>query len=379
MAVEGRQVTFARYMDVALTHPVDGYYSNADRLLGAHGHFSTAPHLCSAFNQAVLRLLTELVDESLATMPWVSGPAVVELGGGEGDLARAILDGWHAARPDLLDKVMYAIVEMGEGLRARQREALSHLTEQGCIVSWADTIADAPGDRMPAVILGNEFVDALPIHRVDVRGAEPVEAWVVLEDIGGVWHIRETWDHLSPEAERELRLIFGTTETTRLRSLSKDGFIELRPAAGTLLAEASSAMAAGSLLTVDYGGWFMGPEDCCGGGGGLYARTLRGYFRHQATNDPYLRVGRQDLTSDVDFRALDIHGRAVGFETILFTTLATLLRADGAEQTLVGLEDQVGRGGDGSLDADKEATVLRALLEEEGLGGAFKVMLQVKE
>ena len=108
-------------------------------------------------------------------------------------------------------------------------------------------------------------------------------------------------------------------------------------------------------------------------------RTIRGYFRHQTVADPYVRVGRQDLTADVDFFALDRHGRRHGFETVLFTTVAALLKANGGEGRLETLRSRAAAGRRGALTADRDATVLAALLDEDGVGGAFKVMLQARE
>lgn len=395
IAAEGGRVTFARFMELALTHPTDGYYSRTGRLLGRRGHFSTAPHLSLAFSRAVVRLLTELADASLVdasqtAVPGIAGPtdagaigrpplAVVELGGGEGDLVKAVLDGWQQTRPELRERLVYSIVEIGEGLRARQRKALSEVVGREWDVRWADDLTGAVAGTRPAVIVGNEFVDALPVHLVDVRGPRPLEAWVSVDpDRSG--RVIELWDVLSREAEAELRFLFGAAEGDHLRALSRDGIMELRPAAGSLVRQIVSVMPEGCLLTIDYGDWLRGVEagtgcGCDPSGEPSYGRTVRGYFRHQLVTDPYARVGHQDLTADVDFRALDLHGRETGFETVLFTSVAALLLADGGEEELSALR---ARAGD-SLEADREAAVLEALLDREGLGGSFKVMLQVRE
>ena len=83
-AVGGR-VTFARFMELALTEPESGYYTRYSRsrpLLGPHGDFTTAPHKVPAFNRAMSRLVAQVVD----AMP--SGLVLVaDVGAGEGDLA----------------------------------------------------------------------------------------------------------------------------------------------------------------------------------------------------------------------------------------------------------------------------------------------------
>jgi SAM-dependent MidA family methyltransferase len=198
---------------------------------------------------------------------------------------------------------------------------------------------------------------------------------------------------LTPEAAAEVDRLFGSTEIGRLRPLVGDGVIEVRPGVPRLLAEVAEVMPSGCLVTIDYGEWYddgpgLGPR-CAEGAfrpaegalrpAGSRRRTVRGYFRHQMSTDPLERVGRQDLTADVDFRALDLHGRKAGFETIVFTSLAAFLAAGGAGQEPVTPCELPSCLLDDPLEADRQATVLEALLDEEGLGGSFKVMVQVRE
>ena len=182
---EGGRVTFARFMELALTHPTEGYYSRSECLLGPRGHFSTAPRLSPFFNRAVARLLAELVDSWSTALSTGASPAlpaprlrppaprprspggglppsVIELGGGEGDLAGAVLEVWEETRPDLRAQVVYGIVEIGDGLRARQKETLSAAMRRGWKVRWGTDLTEAAGGTCPCVIVGNEFCDALP-------------------------------------------------------------------------------------------------------------------------------------------------------------------------------------------------------------------------
>jgi SAM-dependent MidA family methyltransferase len=381
IAAEGGRVPFARYMDLALTHSTDGYYRGGEDVLGPHGHFTTAPCVSPEFNGAVERILRDLVDAAVS--PQGGGAetvTLVELGGGRGDLAKAVLRGWDRYRPDLRERVTYVVVEVNGPLRDKQRRALTGVMARGWRVEWVGSAGEAlevsPGTSVLG--LGNEFIDALPVHLIDVRGDEPLEAWVELHRTGeaGASRLcaREVWGATTPEALAELRQLFGTAGATELRALTSDGIIEVRPAAARLLEQLAAAARACCLLTVDYGGWFGGPV-CGVAPAPPYRRTVRGYFRHQLETDPYARIGRQDLTADVDFRALDLHGRRAGFETVLYTTVADLLKAGGGEDTLRVLRERAAT----SLQSDRRASMLEKLLDGEDLGGAFKVMLQARE
>lgn len=372
----GGRVTFARFMELALTDTESGYYTCGKPLLGPHGDFTTAPHKVPAFNRALSRLVAQLVD----AMP-LGLVLVADVGAGEGDLAAGMLAAWDSERPELRERVVYRTVDLSDPLRVMQEKALSAATEAG----WdAAACGDFPHPSMwsagaapaSAVVIGNELFDALPVHRVDVRGAAPREAWVRLRDSELVTGPRsakfeEEWGDVSVDAAAEFESLFGAGDPMSVRSLTRDGAVELRPAVRSLLAGWVSAYPDICVISVDYGDRMAGP----GVAGRLHGRTLRGYLHHQTTNDPYQAVGRQDLTADVDFRALDLHGETLGLECVLFASLSAFLRGMG------GLEEArcLGEAATDSLADDMAATALRALLDDDGPGGEFKIMVQVGE
>ncbi len=381
-------MTFARFMDLALTHPEAGYYTRAMRVLGEGGDFITAPHKAPAFNRAVAGLLADIAQA--ADRPVM----IIELGAGEGDLAAGVLGFWAETSPSLRSRVGYRLVDLSPGLRGRQSAAVLPFQERGWDVEVAATGGGASrpaADGRYAIILMNEFLDALPVHVVDVTGDRPREAWVRALPSGGGHVPVEEWDALSPAAEGELRRLCGSIEASALRRLTRDGRIELRPAVGTLLGRWVGGCPDRGLVTFDYGEWFLGPEEERPAEGvpraqeerlareppmdrhPPYAETRRGYFRHQLTRNPLIRVGRQDLTADVDFRALDLHGRECGLETVVYTNMAAFLKGMGAGDELERLRLEARC----SLEADAAAAVLGALMDGAAVGGAFKLMLQV--
>ncbi len=375
---EGGRVTFARFMEIALTHPTLGYYSRIDRLLRHGGDFSTAPALSPFFNKTLARLVTELVDASLAISK-IDRPSIVELGGGEGHLAEDILRFWEGERPDLREKIGYRIVDVGTRLQLRQADAVDGSAAAGWEVGWGSDLGSACVGTRPVVIVGNEFLDTIPVHLVGVSATAIREAYVKVAHPG----LAQTWGEVSDEAAAEIEFLFGTLDPRRLEALSEDGILEVFPGLGDLTRQVAGVMPCGSFVNIDYGEWFPGlPQVCrwCGPEGRTRRRrTIRGYFRHQLVLDPLARAGRQDLTADVDFAAVDLHGRQEGLETVLFTTLAGFLRGGGAEDELQALRNGTADTACDALEADRQATVLTNLLDERDLGGTFKLMVQVKE
>lgn len=377
IAGDGGLVTFARFMDLALTHPEAGYYTSPDRTLGPSGDFTTAPRKVPAFNRALARLLAELIDALRVAREGREGGeervAIIEVGPGEGDLAAGVMAEWQDERPDLRERVTYRLVEVGEGLRRRQEEALLTHRQDGWSVSWPPAL-EAWGSPGAAIVVTNELLDALPVHRLTVTAEGVREAWVELVD-GRV--LEERWLPASEQALREVDLLFGTRDPARLRVLSQDGCLEVRPGIGEFVRRVEATVSEGFVVTVDYGGWLAGPPVESSGPvePESHRRTVRCYYRHQRRASPYDVVGRQDITADVDFRALALHGARAGFECLVYTSLAVFLQAMGLQQELDGLRSQAAS----SLDRDMEAGALAALLDEGGIGGTFKVMVQVRE
>lgn len=371
----GGRVSFARFMELALTDPESGYYTRGEPLLGPHGDFTTAPRKVPAFNRALSRLVAHVVD----AMP--EGLVLVaDVGAGEGDLAAGMLAAWESERPELCERVVYRTVDVSGPLRDMQERALSAATRAGWdAVACADfpdpptwSSGPAPGS---AVVIGNELLDALPVHRVDVRGDTLQEAWVRLRE-GEVVTFEEEWGDASAEAAAEFEHLFGALDPVPVRPLTRDGTVELRPAVRSLLAGWVAAYPDICVVTVDYGDRLAGPGVAGPRVAGRpHGWTLRGYLHHQTTTDPYMAVGRQDLTADVDFRALDLHGEALGLECVLFASLGAFLRGMG------GLEEaqRLAESATDSLDCDMAATALQALLDDGDVGGEFKIIVQVGE
>lgn len=400
----GGRVTFARFMELALTHPVAGYYTRGRSPLGAAGDFVTVPQRAPLFNRVLGRLLAELLSAA-AALPAAGGKArLLEVGAGEGHMAADLLDFFEEETPALKDILCYQLVEPGAYLREAQRQRLAPARAGGWRVEWpgegedATAGADSPAGPLPAggpgVLVTNELLDALPVHLVDVRGEASLEAWVQLREGESGSEVAVVWEPPCAAAAAELRAVLEQAGEADARSLSRDGFVELRPAAGQFLQSAARALGAGFVVTIDYGAWRGRPPSAVASTGRpeallpggthaatcrpqLHELTVRGYFHHERRSDLLSRAGRQDLTADVDFAALDFQGRRLGFETLLFLDLASFLTAGGAAAQVDRMRSPAAASD--ALGADAEASLLEALLDPAGVGGLFKVMVQVHD
>jgi SAM-dependent MidA family methyltransferase len=100
------------------------------------------------------------------------------------------------------------------------------------------------------------------------------------------------------------------------------------------VAEAASDLGRGVLLLIDYGYPASELYDPVRRGEG----TLRAYLRHRVHADPYVHVGRQDLTAHVDVTAVERAAAAAGLWHIGTTTQAEFLVGLGTQDLLQAIQ-----------------------------------------
>lgn len=298
-------ISLERLMGLALGHPEHGYYMTRDPF-GAAGDFVTAPEVSQMFGE----LLGLWAAEIWRMMGAPARLNLIELGPGRGTLmADALRAG--AALPGFRAALDITLVEMSPVLRRAQAAALAPL---GVTPRWVASLDDAP--EGPAVILANEFFDALPARH--------------FLHVGGRW--RERLVGLDGDGA----LAFGVADeaVTGLPENAPEGAVlELQPAALRVMATLARRLATqgGAALIVDYGYGESG-----------FGETLQAVRAHKSV-DPLADLGEADLTVHVDFAALARAARAGGCVAHGPITQARLLRDLGigarAERLARGLDE----------------------------------------
>lgn len=318
MAANGN-LTFAKFMELALYHHPLGYYAKRTNSIGARGDFITS--VC------VGPLLGQLL--AVQFMAWLkplasSGVQIIEAGAHTGQLAVDILTAWDELGGG---DVAYGIVEPSANRRESQRNTLAAFPHQ---TRWFDDWADIPAHSVPGIIFANELLDAFPLHRYGWDAAK--QAWF---EWGVGWeNDRFVWRPL-PERSRLMDLVQGHSPhvlpgvmelvnlANRLWTVLPDGFtLEINRAAESWWHEAATRLNNGYLMTLDYGleaEDFFRPE--CPAG------TLRAYRAHRHSPDCLDQPGEQDLTAAVNFSALRLAGETAGLKTVVFETQARFLMA----------------------------------------------------
>lgn len=310
IAGAGGRIPFARYMEIALTHPVHGYYASGRGAPGRDGaDFLTAPETSPYFG----RCLAVQVAECWRRLGMPATFTLWEHGASTGTLARTLLDALAEIEPDVYAATTYWLDDLSRTSLARARSVVAVHADH---VAWG-----APPRGMIGVVLANEFVDALPVHRVRVREGTFQEAYVI-------------WDgHAATFAEK-----WGAPSTADLtRTLAAEGVLlqegqiaEVCLAITPWLAEVARRIDTGYLVVIDYGDVASARYRP----GRFPDGSLMCYHRHTANRAPYTHVGAQDMTAHVDFTALEQAANRACFTTLGLTTQAAFLASLGLGEML---------------------------------------------
>ena len=149
-------------MDLALNEPEHGYYGSGRARIGAQGDFVTSPSLGSDF----AALLAPQLLAWLAAVPRTD-PAqrlsIVEIGPGEGHLARDLAAALRGAAPELLGQIELVLVEANPGMRRRQQALLQEV--DGLPMRWC-SLGELRRDPVHGVVIAHELLDSLPVERL---------------------------------------------------------------------------------------------------------------------------------------------------------------------------------------------------------------------
>jgi SAM-dependent MidA family methyltransferase len=336
----GGALPFDRYMELALYAPGLGYYTAGARKFGAEGDFVTAPEISPVFGRCLARQAEQVLRE-------LDGGDLLEFGAGTGRLAADML-----AELESLGSLPehYFILELSPELQQRQRQTISECVPQlAQRVVWLQELSPA-GFR--GLVVANELLDAMPVHRFRVQPEGISEQYVEWMDerFGLCWRPPQDPGLEGAVTGLGLELEPGYESEINLR-------------AAPWLQQLSDAIDAGVVILIDYGyprGEFYHPQRNSG--------TLMCHYRHHAHSDPLVYPGLQDITAHVDFTAVAEAALRVGLQVSGYTSQAFFLMGCGLDQVLGSVNPE-----DAGDYLDLVQGVKRLTLPTE-MGERFKVL-----
>jgi SAM-dependent MidA family methyltransferase len=259
------------------------YYATRDPF-GQAGDFTTAPEIFQGFGEC----LGLWAAAAWHRMGRPSPVLLAELGPGRGTLMQDALRAIGRAAPEFAACLGVHFIETSPSLRAAQLAAVPDATLH-------DAIEDLP--EGPAILLANEFFDALPVRQLVRREAGWSELFV-------------------SEALAPLEL---PVQERIAPDLPPNTWLEICPAAVALAQAIGARLAAegGVALAIDYGHAAHG-----------VGSTLQALRAHRAQS-PFDDPGEADLSAHVDFQVLADAARAAGTRVLGPVPMGDFLRAIG--------------------------------------------------
>ena len=352
IAQQGR-ITFEEFMTACLYEPGVGYYTSPGRKVGAEGDFYTSISVHAAFGRVIAREIAQM---------WrcMGSPAaftLVECGAGNGRLACDIVDYLAERETALYKNLRLVLVEKEQSLESAQRELLAAHTAR---ISWLSPEEFSSGSfTFSGCLYSNELIDALPVHRVVMTADGMQEIFVTLKD-------GELCEETGPLSTPAIQEYFSSLSI----ELQPGQQAEVNLAGPAWLTAASQALQQGFILTIDYGypaAELFAPHRTRG--------TLLCYHRHQTEENPYIRLGLQDITAHVDFTTLMNRGSGLGLHNDWFGEQYRFLLAAGVVEEIEEVER--------SETTEEQKLKLRLALKklimpEGGMGDTFRVLIQSK-
>jgi len=340
-------MTFARFMEIALYDPEYGYYvTSADRI-GFGGDYYTSSDVNPVFGRLLAKQILQMKEILQPDGPFT----ILEFGAGKGFLCRDILTGLSAIAPGDLHRFRYGIIDRSPAMVVKQKSLLAAGGWDETVAWFSNLEEAASAGPVNGCVLSNELLDSFPVHRVIGTEAGLQEIYVDYREDRFV-------DAPDSPSTPELQSYFSGTD---LR-LADSQRAELNLESARWIRDVGHAMGRGFVVTIDYG--YPAPE--------LFAPyRLKGsllcYHRHAVNEDPYSRVGEQDITAHVDFTRLVQAGAETGLVLTGFTNQLNFLMGLGIAQESERFDPE-----------SPEIQSVKRLLARESMGGVFKVLIQHK-
>lgn len=345
----GGELSFCRFMELALYAPNLGYYSVGNQKLGVGGDFVTAPEISPLFSFALARQVAQVLQQS--------GGDVLEFGAGSGLMAADML--LELERLGQLP-AHYYIIEVSADLRRRQQQTIAEkvpgLLER---VEWLDELPQS----INGVVVANELLDAMPVHRFVIRDGAPHEVMVA-------WDERSEQFQTTEQPVTDSRLYTEIEQLQLLFNLADGYSSEINLNANDWVTTMEERLQTGAIFLIDYGysrhDYYL-PQRSEG--------TLLCHYQHRAHPNPLILTGIQDITAHVDFTAIADAAFDAGLHVHGFATQGNFLLGCGITDYL-GEAVEFAGGGD-KVDMVQKIEItnqLKKLTMPTEMGESFKVI-----
>ncbi|WP_050615763.1 class I SAM-dependent methyltransferase [Bacillus testis] len=341
------RITYAHFIEMALYHPIYGYYMQNRAKIGKGEDFYTNSNMGSVFGDVLGNWFCRLFrDNDLH-------PAIYECGAGTGKMANDLLNRLKMVDLDLYNSLTYFIIEKSP----YHQKIQSQLTAGHPQVK---ILATLPESGWEGILWSNEYFDAFPVHVIEKQNQQLFEIMVMLEGD----QLKET-RQLATDKEiyrylRDYNIVLGEGQRIEIP-------LAMEKEARRIYGRCNR----GLVLSIDYG--YRNEE---WGRPAAYRGSLRGYKRHIMLDDVLQQPGSIDITCHVQWDTLFSLGRTAGMDNHPLMNQQEFLLASGILELL---EEQASVSNYNPFSpAHKYNRSIAACLNPAGISNYFQVALQTK-
>ncbi|WP_190600776.1 class I SAM-dependent methyltransferase [Candidatus Vesicomyidisocius sp. SY067_SCS001] len=330
-------IGFDEFMNLALYYPTLGYYRSGLEKFSENGDFITAPETSDLFGFCLAKQCAQVLNGT---------NDILEFGSGSGILATQIL--LELGRLQRLPQKYY-ILELSGELKHRQAETIGKvLPELIDRIVWLDEL---PSD-FSGVIIANEVLDAMPAKRVIYKNKQFYELGVDYHENEFFW--------------KKFDFPYQNNKILLPNNVIEDYKTEINLYAIAWINSLYNATNKALVLLIDYGmsrDEYFHPQRLDG--------TLRCYYQHKASENPFVNIGKQDITTSVNFSDIADQASISGFKVRGYATQALFLISLGISDYLLKQKDK--------NECMNLAQQIKQLVLPSVMGESFKVLALSKK
>lgn len=344
---ENGPMPFSKYMELCLYHPDFGYYRQKKPPIGKTGDYYTSPCVHKIFGHVIAKSIIEIFKELE-----LDDPYLIEAGAGNGYLLRDIGEYLSNNHPEIIKRLNLIIIEPHLPYREIQEKEASKFFKKIFFLDYPSQLPSFDG-----IFYSNELFDSMPVE-------------ILQSDLNG--NINQVYVDYQDESFVELLLpiddyVYGYLKKWQI-SIPSNFRTEISLISENFYNEISKKLRKGAIITIDYGyprKELLSEKHNRG--------TLMCYFRHTALENPYIRLGNQDITYHIDFTLLKDIGELNGLNTAGFVDQYYFLMGTGIIEEVEKLKKE------NFEEYQQEIIKIKNLLMPGGMGEIFKVLVQTKK
>ena len=324
-----------KYIDLSLYNKKFGYYMKKNPF-GKKGDFITAPNISRLFSEMIAIWIIKFW-QSLGSPKKFN---LIELGAGNGEMMKIIIESFQNF-PSFLECCNFVIFEKSPTLIKIQKKKLGKNK-----IVWISELKKVK--KNPAIFIGNEFFDAIPIKQFKRKKGIWFENYVNLENFNKAFFFEKEVNI----KDIEKKIDFKISQNQNFIECSELGLNYLRNICNIIKKNT------GGLLLIDYGYTEKKMKN-----------TLQAISNHKFANI-LEEIGNVDITHNINFDLYKKFTKKIGGLDVDITTQKNFLNNMGIKNRAEIISK--------NQNFFKKADIyyrLKRLIDEKQMGNLFKVML----